>query len=372
MINHNSFLQNRFVQFFLKMQVRLLFLLFWVGCLLGFIFLSQEKKDIVEDRSLSIYMWSDRVDESILQKFEEETGIKIYVNYYDSNEELVSKFEIAKDLNCDLIMPSDYIIQPLVEGGFLKKIDKSRCDFIDRIYPQFMGLSCDPHNEYSLPIYWDVLGIGYTKSYFQHGLPSNSWAMIFDKKAVPCKEISMIDDSREAIFLVNKYFGWDTNKLTIDQLQDIINLFVTQKAWVGSYTDYQQGYFLTSQTYPLVVSQRERIVREMLVNDDVAFTVPDEGSLLFVSNVVISATSEKDDLIYQFLNYIYKYESLMYSCKEFVILPTVQDVLQDLPFEYIGVQGLLPGQPVFDRVSIFSNILTQKQINDVWIAFKSF
>jgi len=304
MINHNNFLQNRFTQFFLKMQVRLLFILFWFVCLLGFIFLSQEKKDIVHDQSLSIYMWSDRIDESILQQFEKETGIKIYVSYYDSNEELVSKFEIAKDLNCDLIMPSDYIIQPLVDGGFLKKIDKSRCDFIDRIYPQFMGLSFDSYNEYSLPIYWDVLGLGYTKSYFKDGLPSNSWAMIFDKNTVPCKQISMIDDSREAIFLVNKYFGWDTNKLTINQLQDIIDLFVTQKSWVGSYTDYQQGYFLTSQTYPLVVSQRERIVREMLVNEDVAFMVPDEGSLLFISNIVICATSKKDDLVYQFLNYI--------------------------------------------------------------------
>ena len=182
----------------------------------------------------------------------------------------------------------------------------------------------------------------------------------------------MIDDSREAIFLANKYFGWDTEKIAVDQLQQVIDLFITQKAWVGSYTDYQQGYFLTSQTYPLAVSQRERIVREMFTDSDIEFMIPDEGSLLFTSNVVIFATSKKDDLIYQFLNYIYRYESLMYSCKEFITLPTVKDVLEDLPLEYIGMEDLLPGQENFKRVSLFSNILTQKQINDVWIAFKSF
>ena len=128
---------------FLKLQVRLLFILFWFACLLGFIMLSHVSKFFVPERSLSIYMWADKIDESILYKFEQETGIKIYVNYYESNEELVTKFEIAKNLNCDIILPSEYIIQPLVQAKALKKIDHSRCNFIARIYPEFMHKSFD-------------------------------------------------------------------------------------------------------------------------------------------------------------------------------------------------------------------------------------
>jgi spermidine/putrescine transport system substrate-binding protein len=121
------------------MQVRLLFILFWVMILLGFILLSHVSQHVSQTRSLSVYMWADKIDESILQKFEQETGIKVYVNYYESNEELVTKFEIAKDLNCDVILPSEYIIETLAKAGFLKKLDKSRCDFIDRISLEFMG-----------------------------------------------------------------------------------------------------------------------------------------------------------------------------------------------------------------------------------------
>lgn len=354
------------------MQVRLLFIFFWAAFLVGFVLLSHVSKYFVQQRSLSVYMWADKIDESILHKFEEETGIKIYVNYYESNEELVTKFEIAKDLNCDIILPSEYIVQPLAQAGFLKKLDKSRCDFIDRIYPEFMGKYFDLYNDYSLPVYWDMLGIGYTKSYFNHGLPSNSWDLIFDKKLVPCKQISMVDDSREAIFLANKYFGFDCKNLNLDQLEQIKKLFIAQKLWVGAYTDFQQGYFLTSKTYPLVVAQREIVVREMLLHHDLAFTLPDEGSLLILSNIVICASSKKDDLIYQFINYIYKHEVAMHNCKEFCILSTIKDVMEQLPQEYIGVENILPGEQFFDQLEIFPNILTQKQINDVWIAFKSF
>ena len=317
-------------------------------------------------------MWADKIDESILQKFEKETGIKIYVNYYESNEELVTKFEIAKDLNCDVILLSEYIVQPLASSGFLKKIDTSQCHFIDRIYPHFLGQNFDSNNDYSLPIYWDMLGLGYTNSYFEDGLPSNSWDLVFNKDLVPCKQISMVDDSREAIFLAGRYFDWDFEKLNTDQLKQIEQLFIEQKSWVGAYTDFQQGYFLSSKTYPLVVAAREIIARAMLVHNDISFSVPDEGSLLSLTNVVICESSEKDDLIYQFLNYIYQYETLLHNCKEFCILPVAKDTLDALPSEYIGIENILPGQEVFDRLEIFPNVLTQKEINDVWIAFKSF
>ena len=372
MMKNNNFLQSKFAQFFFKMQIRVFIILFWIFSLVGFVYLSYVSQYFAPKRSLSVYMWADKIDESILQKFEKETGIKIYVNYYESNEELVTKFEIAKDLNCDIILLSEYIIQPLVKSGFLKKIDKSQCNFIDRIYPQFMGNDFDLNNDYSFPIYWDLLGLGYTKSYFKDGLPLNSWKLIFDQELVPCKQISMVDDSREAIFLASRYFDWDFKQLNLDQLKKIEQLFIKQKVWVGAYTDFQQGYFLASKTYPLVVSAREIIAREMLVHNDIAFTVPDEGSLLSLSNVVICDSSDKDDLVYQFLNYIYQHEILLHNCKEFCILPATKDTLKVLPQEYIGVKNILPGQKVFDRLKTFPNILTQKEINDVWIAFKSF
>lgn len=371
-MKNNNFLENPWAKFLVKLQVRFVYILFWIICLAGFIFLSYISKKFNNEKSLSVYMWSDKIDESILRRFEDETGIKIYVNYYESNEELVTKFEIAKNLSCDIILPSEYIIKYLAHRGFLKKLNKKKCKFIGRIYPEFMNKDFDPGNIYSLPIYWDVVGFGYRKSYFkEEQLPFDSWKLVFDKELLPCPQISMVDDAREAIFIGATYFGWDYESLDAEQLQKITELFVRQKQWVGAYTDFQQGYFLSSKTYPLIVSQREVVAREMLKDNDIEFSVPKEGSLFILTNVVICASSEKDELIYKFLNYMYDHEILLHNCKEFCILPAVKDVLQALPQENIGIKNIEPGKEIFKRLVIFPSLLTQKQINDVWIAFKS-
>lgn len=362
---------NKIIKFLFQNYLRLLIVVFWLGGLIGFLMIPYITRTFVEDRSLCVYMWSDKIDESVLYQFEKDTGIKIYINYYDSNEELITKLEIAKNPDCDIILPSGYIIQPLVEAGLLKKIDKSRCDFIDRIYPEFMGLFFDKNNDYSLPMFWDAIGIGYTHSYFPHGLPSDSWSMVFDQEDVPCKKISMLDDAREAIFLTSKYLDWTAEKFSKEQLNTLKKLFINQKKWVGSYTDSQQGYYLTSQTYPLAVSQREYVARDKLENDDIGFMIPKEGTLLTVDNLVICSASQKDDLVYKLINYIYRHDILLFNSEEFCILPVVKDVLDAMASECIGIEGIKPGQELFSRLEMFPNVLTQKQINDLWIAFKA-
>ena len=358
------------LEFLLRAQVRIAFLLFWLAALMGFLTLPYIFGQYVEDRSLSLYVWADRIDESILYKFEQDTGIKIYINYYDSNEELLTKLEIEKNSACDIVLPSGYIVDPMIKSGLLKKIDKSKCNFVERINPAFMRHFFDPENDYSLPLYWDTMGIGYTHSFFPKGLPMNSWKLIFDKESVPCKKISMIDDSRESLFLATQYFGYGIEHISKEQLKQFKNLFIQQKQWVGVYTDFQQAYYLMSHTYPVAVGLREFIAREMVENDDIGFIIPEEGSLLTIDNVAIVASSNKDELVYELINYLYEYNTLMSNCKEFSILPAVDDVLNDLPQKHIGIEGILPGQKIFKRLKMLTNILTQKQINDLWIAFK--
>ncbi|MBI2344674.1 hypothetical protein HYV10_01220 [Candidatus Dependentiae bacterium] len=83
----------------------------------------------IEEKSLRIYTWANRIDENIIRQFEHKTGIKIYLNYYESSEELLTKIEKTSSLECDLIIPSAYIIQRMIEKELIKKIDKEKCHF---------------------------------------------------------------------------------------------------------------------------------------------------------------------------------------------------------------------------------------------------
>lgn len=352
-------------------MVRALYVCALLAAIYGFLMSSHIANYFIEERSICLYIWAEKIDESILQQFEQETGIKVYVKYYESNEELLTKLMIAPQADCDVMLPTGYIIPALIQANLLKPIDKSKCNFIDRLYPEMMNHYYDPRNEYSLPLYWDIQGFGYDKTYFPNGIDA-SWRTVFNKDYVPCKEILMVDDSRESVCTSMIYFGWtQKTSLTDAEVEQIKNLFITQKQWVGAYTDFQQGYYLQSKAYPLAVSQREYIVREMMDNPNIGFVLPKEGTFLTIDTMVICKASKKDDLVYEFLNFLYRHDVSLENVKICGNLSAIKDVLDDTPQEIIGMQDIKPGEKLFKICKNFENILTQEQMNDLWISFKA-
>jgi len=354
----------------MRIVTRTLMVVFWVAVIYGFLLLPYLEPWFFEDsKYLCIYTWADRIDESVLKDFEKKTGIRVYVNHYESNEELLTKLEKMPFVDCDIILPSGYIIDSMVDSNLIKKIDRSRCDFISRLYPEFAQTNLKLRDEYALPLYWDVLGIGYNNN--KVDLHDVSLKMIFDRDRYLTKKIGMIDDSRQSIFLSALYLGYSLDSFSYEQLFQMRELLNKQKEWVGAYSDSQQGYYLSSQTFNMVVSEREHICRQMQKYDFISFALPQEGSLLTVDHVVISASSKKDDWIYELLNYLYSYEILKTHCQEFCLMPTCKDVRDLLDQKYIGVQDLEPGSDIFKKLKVFKNVLTSKQINDFWIKLKS-
>lgn len=350
---------------------RTLIVLFWLLLVYGLLLLPYFSNLFEPERSICIYMWADKIDEEVLQDFEKETGIRVYTNYYDSNEELITKLEVMPFVDCDVILPSGYIVEDLVQAGLLKEIDHARCNFINDLYPELMGKFYDRENRYSLPLYWDVMVLGYSKREFPDGLPGQSWSMVFDERFVPVKRIGMIDDAREVISLIGKYLDLkkeDINKHTIKNMRDLL---INQKKWAGVYCDAQQGYFLLSGAYPLVVSQREYVAREMEENPHIDYMIPREGSLLTIDNVVISAATEKEDLVYQFLNFLYSHDVYLHNSKEFAILPASRSVFKDLDPVYIGDANLNPKVLRKKNIRVFKNLLSLKETNEFWIRVKS-
>lgn len=355
-----------------KYGIRLIILLAWIGLIyVSFMILPSLWQDHNTDvKSLRIYTWAHRIDETVLRQFEKESGIKVYLNYYESSEELLTKLEMTPLLDCDLMLPSGYVIQSMIKSKLVKPLDKTRCKFAQSLYPQFKGLYFDPNNTYSLPLYWDVFGIGYNANAV--GDREITLDLLFDEKQVVGDKIGMSEDGREAIFLAAQYLGIPLSKqlteMDLDKLQDLL---YQQKSWVGAYTDSQQGYFLSSHTFAVVASDREIICRQMLKNPDIKFGVIPQGSMLRVDSVVINAATKKDDMIYEFLNFLFSHEIMLYHAEKFCILPTLKSAFSDLDDRYIGVPDLRPGTSLFKNLKIFQLSLSQKELNDFWIRFKA-
>jgi spermidine/putrescine transport system substrate-binding protein len=355
---------------FFKYVIRLFMLISCIALIYGFLMLPYVFKNKEEDaKSLRIYTWANRINESVLQSFEQKTGIRVYLNYFESAEELLTKLEVMPFMDCDIMLPSSYVIPPMIQAGLIKKLDRSRCSFMKKIYPQFLHMPTDPDNEYSLPLYWDVFGIGYDATMVKDS--SIDLRMLFDKNSIVGKEVGMTDEPREAIFLAAQYLGLNLDNLHTQELKKIRNVLRIQKSWVGAYSDSQQGYFLASQTFAVVASDREIICKQMLNYDFVKFALLPAGSMLRIDNVVINAATQKDDLVYEFLNYLFSYDVLLGHAQKFCILPTTQETFQDLDQKYIGVRNLYPGSTEFNKLIMFKLDLKQKEINDFWMKFKA-
>lgn len=353
-----------------KYFLRFLVILTWIGLIylfLVFPFFFKNKNE--DEKSLRVYTWANRIDESVLQDFEEKTGIKIYLNYYESAEELLTKIEMMPSLDCDVMLPSAHILQRMIHANLIKKIDKKKCPFINQIYQEFLTNNPDGASEYSIPLYWDVFGLGYNTLKVDHN--NISLNMLFDRNSIVGKEVGMTDEAREAIFLAAQYLHLDLNNLDHAELKKIRQLLKDQKSFVGAYTDSQQGYFLASDTFALVASDREIVCRQMQNYDFVKFALIPQGSMLRVDSVVINTQTQKDDLIYEFLNYLFSDEVLLYHAQKFCILPTKKTVFEALEFKYIGVPDLYPGSQGFKKLINFNVGLSQKAINDFWIRFKA-
>ena len=189
-------------------------------------------------------------------------GIKVNLNYYSSNEELIVKLKATGGRGYDLIVPSDYAVSILIKAGLVKELDKKKIDFWSTLNPSLTGQFFDPENRYSVPFEWELYGFGIDKDYFKTHPLNPSWKLIFDPKTVDYK-ISMINDAIEAVEFASFYLYGITPTLDSQQIEAIKNVLVEQRNWVTAYANFRGDYFLATRNCPVVIASSSYIWRTM-------------------------------------------------------------------------------------------------------------
>ncbi len=114
--------------------------------------------------TLNVFNWAEYIDETLLDQFEKENNIKINYEIFHNNEEMMAKFNNTKNYY-DIIVPSEYLIQELIDEGKIEKLDYSKLPNVTKnITQNLTNLEHDPGNLYSVPAYWGLMGILYNKT----------------------------------------------------------------------------------------------------------------------------------------------------------------------------------------------------------------
>jgi len=355
----------------MQFLIRFFCIAFWIGLIFLFLLSPYVGEYFKDRRSINIMTWTELLDPKIITEFEKETGIKVYLSYFDNNEELYAKVKATKAQGYDLLLPSDYIVEYLINDNLIQKIDKAKLTMWDRFDKRLLNNFYDLNNEYSIPFVWQMYGLAIDKSAFGGKTPTASWDLLFDKSKIP-GTVVMMDTARENILLAAQYLFGSIENLDEKKVQQIKELLVRQKQWVEVYTEMRADYLLTSHICPVVLSVTPLMWRLVRDNSWADFIVPPDATFIIVDNFVIPKVSDKKDLVYQFLNFIYKAHVLEHHFNNYRFFPATTDLFSFLK-KYNAPQSIINAVEEYPgKLKFFENVLPESVINEVWINLKAF
>lgn len=319
-------------------------------------------------RSISIFVWSDLIDPQIIKDFEQQTGIRVFVNYYESNDELLTKLRFVKGTEYDLFIPSHYIVRTLIKNKLIKKIDKTKLAFWHDIDPRFLCQSCDPHNEYIIPFVWDIYGMGIDTRFFVDKVFDPSWRMLFEPPYA--YRVGMTNEPREVVAIASMYLYGNTDILNKKKRDEIARLLFNQKQFVEVYTDLTTDFLLTSGTCPVVLAPNNAVNRARKRVPWVSFVLPREGTVMALENVTISSQSTKDELVYAFINFLYTRDSIKKTCDRYGYLPVLTSALNELHLDYLDKDQVLGSY--FKTIKLIRPLMLRHRLFEFWLALKAY
>lgn len=341
----------------------------WIFLFICILFFVKLQSTFFQDtNTLHIFTWSDIFDPKIIAQFEKEKNIPIQFHYYSSNEELLVKLKATRGKGYDLIIPSEYSIKYLMEYGLIKKIDKSKLKFSTS---EFVHNQFDPNLEYSIPFTWEVMGLGIDRDFFRNKTSDLNWDHVFKENAITYK-ISLQNDPFEVINLASFYLYGPKKLLTDNELNSVKKLLKEQKRWIEAYSDYRAGYLLATRNCPLTVSMSSNMLRMQLQFDFIDFVFPKKGTFITLESCVIPVASTRENLTYEFINFLYQPDILIQNCNScYVFLPDINLLKHPkvLP-EIRRITDKLEKDNV--PLLFFEHLISPIQFRTAWVEIKSY
>ncbi|HNA61829.1 MAG TPA: extracellular solute-binding protein [Rhabdochlamydiaceae bacterium] len=344
--------------------------LFWIALILGILYWPATSFFSREKRSINVFAWGDILEPSVVADFEKETGIKVNLNFYASNEEMIIKLKATEGKGYDLIIPSDYSVEILAKEGLLKELDKSKMNFYSTLNPKLLNHFYDPGNRYSIPFEWELFVLGIDKDYYQTHTLDPSWKILFDKNILDY-QVTMTNDPIQTILVASFYLHGTADKMTPEMLDATTKLLIEQKKWVNAYADFRADYFLATKNSVVVLASTSYIWRTMRKFPFVSYVIPKEGTFITIENLCIPIASTKEDLTYQLINYLYSKDSMKRHYDEYGIFPATIDFLDEIELHGDDRSLILMNRPELKSVNFVLMVASQEEFRDAWVRVKT-
>ena len=253
-----------------------------------------------DDREvLRVYNWGDYIAPGVIDRFEEETGIRVIYEMFETNEDMYTKIKNSNS-SYDVIIPSDYMIERMIDEDMLAEIDFANITNYGEIDEAYKNLSFDPENKYSVPYTWGTVGILYNKTMVDG--PIDSWEALWDPKYE--QNIIMMNSQRDAIGMALKSLGYSLNELDPKALEAAKNKLLEQTPLVLTWVvDEVKDKMIGGEAALALVYAGDAVYCKGF-NEDLEYVIPKEGSNIFFDSMCIPKNCRNKLAAEKFINFM--------------------------------------------------------------------
>ncbi len=326
---------------------------------------AKEKQEVI------VYNWGEYLDPIVLDMFEDETGIHVVYDEYETNEIMYPKVSSGAQ-QYDVLCPSDYMIAKLIDKDLLQKINMDHIPNRENIGESYWKSSeeFDPGNQYSVPYCWGTVGILYNKKMVDE--PVDSWSILWDEKYAD--SILMQDSVRDAFMVGEMLLGYDINTVDEKELAAVRDLLIEQKPIVQAYVVDQVRDKMIGNEAALGVIYSGEAIYTQRENPDLEYVIPKEGSNIWIDSWVIPKNAPHPENAEKFIDFLCRPEIALLNF-DYITYSTPNTKAREL----IEDEDIRNSPIAFPDLTQYDNLHTFKYIgdegdelyNEYWKAVKS-
>lgn len=323
---------------------------------------------LADNGVINVYNWEDYIDREVLEMFTAETGIKVNYMAFTTNEDMMVQLE-ASPSSFDVVFPSDYCVERLINLDMLEKINYDNIPNAVQINPNLLNTDYDPTNEYSVPYMWGTVGILYNKTMVQE--PVTSWGILWDAKYA--NNVFMLDSYRDSLGITLKYMGESMNSRDPLALEKAKDLLIEQKkaGIVKAYQVDETKDKMVAGEAALALMWSGDAQYAIDLNEDLAYAVPEEGSNIWIDAMVIPKGAKNKENAEKFIDFLCRPEIAQMNCEEIWYSSPNMGAIELMGDDYKNNSTMNPAQEVVDNCEFFHDVHDVAAIyNALWMEVK--
>lgn len=321
---------------------------------------------------LKLYLPGEYLGENVISDFEKQYGVRVIVENFDSNEMMYTKL-MAGD-RYDVIIPSDYMIERLMNEDFLQPLDKSMIPNMENMSDAVLGMSYDPDNTYSIPYFWGSVGLVYNHENVDPAvIESEGWEVL--RNTDYAGHIYIYDSERDSFMMAFKALGYSMNTEDPNEINDAYEwllqmnntmspVYVTDEVIDGMMNGYKDIAVVYSGDAAVVLDE----------NENMSFYMPSQGTNIWCDAMVIPQNAENPKLAHEFINYMLTYEAAFDNTETVGYTSPNAEVFEEMTSSedlYADNAAYLP-RSGYDKDEMFhDNQTLMRELSKLWIKVKA-